>query len=122
MRCIGWGILAVAGVFALGWVVMSLWNWLMPLVFGLKMIGYWEAFGILVLAKILFGGFRHRAWCGGCGHYGGGWRQRRSYWRERMEAKMANMTPEEKEKFKEEMRQKWCCGWDDEKEGSTECC
>jgi len=51
------GIIA-AIVFALlfGYVVMWLWNWLMPEIFGLAAIGYWQAVGILVLAKMLFGG------------------------------------------------------------------
>jgi hypothetical protein len=36
-----------------GWVVMLLWNWLMPSIFDLKEITYWQAFGITVLSKIL---------------------------------------------------------------------
>lgn len=54
--------LAFAVVFALvfGLVVKLLWNWLMPALFGLGEISYWQAFGIVVLAKILFSGFGHR--------------------------------------------------------------
>ncbi|MEO9511016.1 MAG: hypothetical protein ABJX94_07755 [Flavobacteriaceae bacterium] len=37
------------------YVLMCLWNWLMPELFGLPTIGYWKALGILVLAKIIFG-------------------------------------------------------------------
>ncbi len=40
----------------LGYGIMWLWNWLMPDVFGLMAIDYWQAVGMLVLAKILFGG------------------------------------------------------------------
>ena len=40
-------------------VVMRLWNWLVPAVFGWHLINFWQALGILVLSKILFGGF-HR--------------------------------------------------------------
>ncbi|WP_339711462.1 hypothetical protein [uncultured Kriegella sp.] len=40
----------------LGYGIMWLWNWLMPGIFGLKTIDYWQAVGMLVLAKILFGG------------------------------------------------------------------
>jgi hypothetical protein len=54
---------AVAGIalatlfaFLFGWVVMLLWNWLMPQIFGLATVTYWQAFGLTVLAKILFGG------------------------------------------------------------------
>ncbi len=46
-------------IFALifGYVVQLLWNWLMPGLFSLKQIGYWEGFGIVILARILFGSF-----------------------------------------------------------------
>jgi hypothetical protein len=58
---IGWGILGIIGVtvFALlfGYAVMWLWNWLMPELFGLKEIIFWQAVGIILLAKLLFGGF-----------------------------------------------------------------
>ena len=50
------GIIALAGFLVLaGFIVMWLWNWLMPKLFGLPLIGYWEAWGILVLSHILFG-------------------------------------------------------------------
>jgi hypothetical protein len=54
------GIIAAAG-FALlfGIVVMYLWNWLMPEVFGLGLIGFWQAFGLIVLARLLVGGWHH---------------------------------------------------------------
>ena len=50
------GILAAA-VFGLvfGYLVMILWNWLMPAVFGITTITYWQAFGIVILAKLIFG-------------------------------------------------------------------
>ena len=52
------GILFIALVpFAL----MYLWNWLMPELFNLAIINYWQALGLLVLSKILFSGFRHGA-------------------------------------------------------------
>jgi hypothetical protein len=65
------GLAVVAGVIfaslfalAFGWLVMLLWNWLMPLLFGLKAITYWQGFGILVLSKLLFSGM-----CGHAGHH-----------------------------------------------------
>jgi hypothetical protein len=84
-------ILVVLGVAALGALVMVLWNWLMPtLFFGAREIGYLQAMGILLLSKILFGGFR--------GHGGHGrWHHQR--WEQ--------MTPEEREKFQTGMRS-WC--------------
>jgi len=48
-----------AGLLALcGWVVMLLWNWLMPEIFGLKALSYWQAWGLLILSSILFKGMR----------------------------------------------------------------
>lgn len=73
-----------------GFVVMSLWNWLMPALFGWHLINFWQAVGILVLSKILFGGFR--------GHPG-----RHMYWRRRMMERWEQMTPEEREKFRQGM-------------------
>ena len=52
-------ILGIAGAFLLGLlfgnVIMWLWNWLMPSLFGLRTIGFWEGLGLFLLAKILFG-------------------------------------------------------------------
>src|SRR5258706_12419360 len=42
----------------LSFAVMRLWNWLMPALFGGHEISFWQAVGVLVLCKILFGGFR----------------------------------------------------------------
>jgi hypothetical protein len=39
------------------WGFMHLWNWIMPLVFGLTIISFWQAAGLLLISKILFGGF-----------------------------------------------------------------
>jgi len=82
-----------------GFVVMLLWNWLTPALFGWPLITFWQALGLLVLSKILFGGFR------GGGHRGG-W-----YWRRRMMEKWERMTPEEREKFRQTMRSR-CGGFD----------
>lgn len=49
------GFLLIAAGFSA--IVMLLWNWLMPLLFGLVTINFWQALGIFVLARILFGGF-----------------------------------------------------------------
>ena len=64
LRFGGWIILGVGAAvlfaFLFGYFVMLLWNWLMPMLFGLKTITYWQAFGIVILAKILFGSHGHR--------------------------------------------------------------
>lgn len=84
IRCAGKAVLVVVGVGVLGWAVMMLWNWVIPAIFvGGRSIDFMHALGLLVLSRILFGGFR--------GH--GGWRERR-HWR-----KWEAMTPEERERF-----------------------
>ncbi|HEB29358.1 MAG TPA: hypothetical protein ENI15_00570 [Spirochaetes bacterium] len=64
------GIIAAA-IFALvfGYFVMLLWNWLMPLLFGLTVITYWQAFGILILAKLIFGAVGRGGRPHGHGHW-----------------------------------------------------
>ena len=73
-----------------GEVVMHLWNWLLPPLFGWKLIGFWQALGLLVLCRVLFGG-----WGGGGGPRG----KRRRHFDERWE----RMTPEEREKTAAEL-------------------
>lgn len=57
MIAIGGVILAGIIAFLFGYFVKLLWNWLMPSIFGLGTITYWQAFGLVILAKILFGSF-----------------------------------------------------------------
>jgi len=58
-KIVGLGILglcAAAGfAFVFGLLVKVLWNALMPAIFGLSVITFWQAFGLVILAKILFG-------------------------------------------------------------------
>jgi hypothetical protein len=85
-------VIVLAAVFT--FIVMSLWNAILPAVLGVKTITFWQALGILILSKILFGGF-------GGGKGGGHWKEKaRSRWRDRMENKWENMSPEDREKFK----------------------
>ena len=52
------GAIAAVGFGLLfGWIVVWLWNWLMPLIFGLPTITFWQGVGLFILAKLLFGGF-----------------------------------------------------------------
>ena len=52
------GVIAAFGFGLLfGWIIVWLWNWLMPMIFGLPTITFWQGAGIFILAKILFGGF-----------------------------------------------------------------
>jgi len=49
------GAAAFIGIAALaGLVFMKLWNWLMPSIFGLRAIRYWEGWGLMVLCSMLF--------------------------------------------------------------------
>jgi hypothetical protein len=74
-------------------IVMSLWNAILPAVLGVKTITFWQALGIIILSKILFSGF------GGGG--GGPWKAKaRARWRDRMMSKWESMSPEEKERFR----------------------
>jgi hypothetical protein len=51
------GLVLAAGLaFLLGFVVQALWNWLLPPIFNLPEITYWQAWGLLVLAHLLLGG------------------------------------------------------------------
>src|SRR5580692_4838023 len=84
-------VVVLAGV---GFVVMGLWNWLMPSLFGLKLITYWQAVGLLILSKILFGGFR-----GSAGRGGHRLPSMRGRWRQH--------TPEEREQFRQNLRACW---------------
>ncbi|MCK9424291.1 MAG: hypothetical protein M0Q38_17025 [Bacteroidales bacterium] len=66
----GWIILGIVGftafAFLFGAVVMWLWNWLMPVIFHLGVITYWQAVGLAILGRLLFGSFHH-----GSPHYRG---------------------------------------------------
>ncbi|HUJ12513.1 MAG TPA: hypothetical protein VL284_01890 [Thermoanaerobaculia bacterium] len=84
-RFAAFAVLALAAFAAIGWIVMSLWNAILPGATGWHPITYWEALGLLLLSKILFGGF---------------WGPR-MHWRRKM---TMNMTPEEREKFREAIR------------------
>jgi hypothetical protein len=87
-------VMAVIGVTVGSAVVMLLWNWLTPALFGWKEIGFLQALGILILSKILFGGFG-RCGRGQCGSHN--------------MPNLESMTPEERERFEAKVKSKWCC-------------
>ena len=56
---VGGVTMAVFFAFVFGYFVMLLWNWLMPDIFELPVITYWQAVGIIILARLLIGGMGH---------------------------------------------------------------
>jgi Ca2+/H+ antiporter, TMEM165/GDT1 family len=84
---------------------MLLWNALLPAILGVGTITFWQALGILVLSKILFGGFS--------GHGHGRSRYHDHHRHYRMREKWMHMSPEEREKMKAEY-DSHCC--EDKKE------
>jgi len=89
--------LAVAAFLSvISFVVMNLWNYLLPGILHVGFITFWQAMGIFILCKILFGFGK------------GGHRGRGQWMRYKMAERFKNMTPEEKEKFKEKWGQR--CG------------
>lgn len=92
--------LAVAGILALvSFIVMQLWNNLLPDILHVNAITYWQAMGIFVLCKILFGFGK------------GGGRMGAPWMRGRMAERMNNMSPEEHARFKQEMEARMCGSW-----------
>jgi hypothetical protein len=82
-RFVGRGVLILAAIAVLGYVVMLLWNAIIPGVFlGVRTLDYRQAMGLLVLSRILFGGFRSRG-----GPPGRRWQR------------LENLTPEERARF-----------------------
>jgi len=92
--------LASVGIFVFafigGEVVMRLWNWLLPPLFGWRMLTFWQALGLLALCRILFGGLGHG---GPRGPRARGFRGR-----------CRNMTPEERERFRNAMDEDYSFG------------
>ncbi len=80
--------IATLGVYVFTSIVMFLWNGILPAVLHVGTITFWQAAGILLLSKILFGGFKGR------GGMHGRWRRKMIF------GKWENMTDEEKERFR----------------------
>jgi hypothetical protein len=91
LRGLKFVLFVVLALTVFSFAVMWLWNWLMPPLFGLHLISFWQALGLLVLSKILFGGFRGRPGFA-------------MHWRQRMMERWEQMTPEERDKFRAGIR------------------
>jgi|SRR6516164_3269597 hypothetical protein len=84
------GALVALVVVVLGAGVMLLWNWLLPPLTGWRAVTFTQALGLLLLCRLLFGGIRAR---------GGPW----------MHGRWRHMSPEERARFREQMRERWGC-------------
>ncbi len=80
-------LLVIAGIAVQGWMVLLLWNWLMPAIFvGAQRVDCWQALGILLLCKTLL-------------IRGGGQR----FWREPCQ-RWEGMTPEERQQMRDRFK------------------
>jgi hypothetical protein len=77
-----------------GWLVMSLWNWLLPSLFAWPRVTFWQALALLALCRILFGSLGFRG-------------QSRGHYRGRMAERWMKMTPEERERLRQSWRGRW---------------
>lgn len=90
------GILAMCLFVALGGlIVQQLWNWLLPPIFGFRLITFWQGLGMLALCRILFGSM--------------GFKNNGSHDRGKKSGRWEAMTPEERERFGQGMRAR--CGF-----------
>ncbi|MEP6597202.1 MAG: hypothetical protein ABJA71_14715 [Ginsengibacter sp.] len=94
---IGFPLIITAGILLLGLVVMLLWNAILQPVLNVHALTYWQAVGIFILCKILFGSFRRR----GSSQRERSWRGS-SHWRQ----KWMNMNDDERAKFREEWKKR----------------
>lgn len=92
--------LLIIGLFAVSAVVMQLWNSILPGISTFKTITYWQAMGLFILSKILFGGFR----------FGRSYHQhaQRHFGKAAFNQKFMEMTDEEKQQFKNQWKQRCC--------------
>ena len=94
LRIIKFALVVAVACAVVGFVVMYLWNWLVPSLFGGPMLSFAQALGLFVLGRLLFGRF------GGGGGRRMAWRGRMRDWR--------RLSPEEREKLRERMSRR--CG------------
>ena len=115
LKVIGIILLVTIVVNLVSYGTMSLWNWIVPALFHGPVITLAQAFGLLILSRLLFGGWGRR---GGCsGGWGGRGRWGRHDWKQKMKERYESMTPEQKEAFKAKFRSRcgqWGqdCDWD----------
>ena len=77
---------------------MLLWNWIVPAVIGWGPVSFWQALGLILLCRLLFGGLGRGWWRCGPGHPGGHWHYT---WKERAEMcdRMKRMNRDERRDY-----------------------
>ena len=91
-----------AVIVPLGFIIMALWNNVLALVIPVTVINFWQALGLFLLSRILFGGFPGKP--GWAGH------GRRRHEMEEMRNKWFNLSPEEKIRFKQDWKDRFRTG------------
>jgi ABC-type multidrug transport system fused ATPase/permease subunit len=82
----------LAMIAIVGLAVMALWNWLIPELFNGNIINYWQALGLLILARLLTGFGK-----GGVGH-----------WKHKMSRGWSSMSEEDRDKLRAKFKDRWC--------------
>jgi hypothetical protein len=95
VRIVGIALLVAIFIAGFGSAVWQLWNLLMPKIFGLPALSFWQALGLLSLSWILFGSWR-------------GFPRPHSHGHRGMRERWAQMSPEERESFRKGMESR--CG------------
>ncbi len=84
--------LAIAAIVLFGFITMALWNALLPEIFNLPAINFWQAAGLLILARLFFGGGPSK------------WNRSSAHVNPVFRNKIKNMSPEERKEFFRNMR------------------
>jgi hypothetical protein len=91
--------LLLIGFFVISAIVMLLWNLIIPAISPLTSISYWQAMGLFVLSRILFGGVRFAR------HHHG---HRHPFTHKQFKAKFMDMTEEERQQFRNQWKKRCC--------------
>ena len=97
MKCT---LMGLVGLLIFGFITMILWNWLVPVLFNGPVLTYWQALGLLALSKILTVGFWARPFRN---H-----QPSSNFWKKRLHDKLSSLDPQEREVFKQRLKDKWC--------------
>lgn len=90
-------LIPLAFLIGLPWLIMTFWNHLMPVLFSLKTITYWQAAGLFILGRLLFGNFGFRG------------RQGKPFGKKRPPEGWMQLSEEEKATFRAEWKRRGSC-------------